>query len=304
MTGVLSARGLTVRREGHAVVDRVDADIRPGLVTAILGPNGAGKSSLLRVLAGVDAPSSGTVRLDGHDWFALPRRRRAQTAALVEQDATAELPVSVRAAVSLGRIPWTTALRGPGVDDDAIVDGALETAGVTTFADRTMSTLSGGERQRVHLARALAQQPAVLLLDEPTNHLDVRAQLATLALAERLAHGDGLAVVAALHDLNHALTFADHVVVLERGALIASGAPRDTLTPDLIWAVWGVTASLLERADGRAVITFDLPPDGGTDPEAPSERAGTASAVVRHAPEGRAHEIRTAEGRAAGRIHR
>ncbi len=276
--GVLSARGITVGRGGRSVVDGVDVDIRPGLVTAIVGPNGAGKSSLLRVLAGVDAATAGSLTLGDADWRAMPRRRRARTVALVEQDATAELPLTVRAAVSLGRIPWTTVLRGASPDDEAIVDAAIETVGATAFVDRSLSSLSGGERQRVHLARALAQRPRILLLDEPTNHLDVNAGLSTLTLARRLARDDGLAVVAALHDLNHALSFADHVVVLQQGRVTAAGAPRDTLTPELIEAVWGVTATMLERGDGHPVIAFELPAaDEPAVTEArDSERAGRA----------------------------
>jgi iron complex transport system ATP-binding protein len=256
---MIHGRGVTVHRGGRDIVDGVDVDIRPGQVTAVLGANGAGKSTLLRVLAGVDAPTSGTVSVEGADWFGRARRSRARIAALVEQDAAAELPLTVLAAVSLGRIPWTSALRGPGTADEALVADALSVAGVTAFAARTLASLSGGERQRVHLARALAQTPRVLLLDEPTNHLDVRAQLTSLALVSRLARDDGLCVVAALHDLNHAMGFADHVIVLHEGRVVASGAPGEVLTPALISAAWGVTATVFEREGRHPVIAFDLP---------------------------------------------
>lgn len=256
----MTARGISVSLGGRNVVESVDCDIRSGLVTVVLGPNGAGKSSLIRVLAGVDHPASGSVRWDDKDWFALTRRDRARQAALVEQDVQAELPLTVRMAVALGRTPHSSMFAGPSRTDGAIVDRAIADVGMEDFASRQLGTLSGGERQRAHLARAFAQEPRLLLLDEPTNHLDVHAQLSTLALVRRLAIDSGLAVVAALHDLNLAVTFADHVVVLDRGRVGAAGAPAEVLTPELIERVWGVSATVLAHPrTATPVIAFDLP---------------------------------------------
>ncbi|HEV7813027.1 MAG TPA: ATP-binding cassette domain-containing protein [Leifsonia sp.] len=256
----LVAQNISVVLGGRTVVDDVRAEFSSGLVTAILGPNGAGKSSLLRVLAGVDRPASGGVSWEHEDWFALSRRDRAREAALVEQDAQAELPLTVRMAVTLGRTPHASVFAGPAPEDAAIIDDALADVGITAFADRQISTLSGGERQRAHLARALAQQPRLLFLDEPTNHLDVGAQLATLALVRRLAQANDLAVVTALHDLNLAVTFADRVVVLDEGRVAAAGHPIEVLTPELIESVWGVSATVLAHPrTGSPVIVFELP---------------------------------------------
>lgn len=254
------ASGVSVVLGGRTVVHEVDIELRSGSVTAILGPNGAGKSSLIRVLAGVVRPSSGAVDVDGRDWFSLGRRERARRAALVEQDAHAELPLTVRTAVSLGRTPHGSIFSGPGRDDAAAVDGAIAEVGMAGFEERQIATLSGGERQRVHLARALAQEPRLLFLDEPTNHLDVRAQLSTLDLVRRLAHDNGLTVVVALHDLNLAVTFADRVLVLDEGRAAASGLPADVLTAELIERVWGVSAIVLTHPRTLApVIAFELP---------------------------------------------
>ncbi|MET3769529.1 iron complex transport system ATP-binding protein [Marisediminicola sp. UYEF4] len=254
----MSARQLSVVLGGRTVVDAVDAELRGERLTAILGPNGAGKSSLIRVLAGVDRPASGALSWAGEDWFATSRRDRARVAALVEQDVSAELPLTVRIAVALGRTPHASFLAGPSRRDDEVIDAAMSDAGVTEFAHRQISTLSGGERQRAHLARALAQEPR--LLDEPTNHLDVLAQLTTLALVRDLATRNGLAVVAALHDLNLAVAFADHVVVLDAGRVRASGPPAEVLTAELILRVWHVAATVLTHpVTGAPVITFDLP---------------------------------------------
>lgn len=256
----MSARQLSVVLGGRAVVDAVDAELRGGRMTAILGPNGAGKSSLIRVLAGVDRPASGALSWEGEGWFATSRRDRARVAALVEQDVSAELPLTVRMAVALGRTPHASFLAGPSRRDDEVIDAAMADAGVTEFAHRQISTLSGGERQRAHLARALAQEPRLLLLDDPTNHLDVLAQLTTLALVRDLATRNGIAVVAALHDLNLAVAFADHVVVLDAGRVRASGPPAEVLTAELILRVWHVAATVLTHpVTGAPVITFDLP---------------------------------------------
>ncbi|WP_165070487.1 ABC transporter ATP-binding protein, partial [Marisediminicola senii] len=240
---MMSARGISVELGGRTVVDAVDADILAGSVTAIVGPNGAGKSSLIRAIAGIERPAAGSMTWEGQDWFSLSRRDRARRAALVEQDSHAELPLTVRGAVALGRTPHVPMFAAASRDDAQIVEAAIRDAGMAAFADRQLSTLSGGERQRVHLARALAQQPRLLLLDEPTNHLDVHAQLSILSLASRLAGDHELAVVAALHDLNLAMTFADHVVVLHDGAVAASGPPAEVLDAGLIRRVWRGSAA-------------------------------------------------------------
>ena len=224
------------------ILDDASFTAPAGRVTALLGPNGAGKSTLLRAIAAIQLPHRGSVHLDGVDLHALGRRARARLVALVEQDATTELPLTARAVVALGRSPHE-ALLGGGSTTRAEVDDALAAAGAAAFADREFPTLSGGERQRVLIARALAQEPRLLLLDEPTNHLDVGAQLETLGLLRRLAQDDGVTVVAALHDLGLAAAHADAVVVLAGGRVVANGATAEVLTPDLIRDVYGVDAA-------------------------------------------------------------
>ena len=254
--------------DGRLVLDGVDVTAPPGAVTGLLGPNGAGKSTLLRVVAGVQRPDGGRVLLaggddDGADLLAMPRRRRARTLALVEQDAGTDLPVTVLDAVLLGRTPHRSWLAGDSADDREVARGALARAGAAHLADRDVTTLSGGERQRVHLARALAQQPRVLLLDEPTNHLDVAAQLATLRLVRSLAD-DGVTVLAALHDLTLAAGTCDHVVLLAPGRdgaggrVVAAGPVDDVLVPAVIDPVYGVRTTVLRHPrTGRPVLAFD-----------------------------------------------
>jgi len=259
----LESHGTSVRLGGRLVVDGVDLQLRPGSVTALIGPNGAGKSSLIRALAGTARTDAGHITLSSptgdRDWAAVPRRERARIIALVEQDSATELSLSVREVVALGRTPHSSLLSPGSAADHASIDDAMQQAGVTAFARRDFSTLSGGERQRVHLARALAQQPRLLLLDEPTNHLDVSAQLATLGLVRNLASA-GLGVLCALHDLNLAASYADTVVVLSAGRVVAAGPPSEVLTAETIGRVYGVTASILEHpVTGAPLIAFSSP---------------------------------------------
>jgi iron complex transport system ATP-binding protein len=254
--------------EGRLVLDGVDVTAPPGAVTGLLGPNGAGKSTLLRIVAGVQRPDGGRVLLaggddDGADLLAMPRRRRARTLAIVEQDVATDLPVTVLDAVLLGRTPHRSWLAGDSPDDRDVARAALARAGAAHLADREVTTLSGGERQRVHLARALAQRPRVLLLDEPTNHLDVAAQLATLRLVRSLAD-DGVTVLAALHDLTLAAGTCDHVVLLAPGRdgaggrVVAAGPVDEVLVPEVIDPVYGVRTTVLRHPrTGRPVLAFD-----------------------------------------------
>ncbi|MGA5545232.1 ABC transporter ATP-binding protein [Mycobacterium sp. NPDC051198] len=222
-------------RSGRVVLDGVTVDPAPGSTVGLLGPNGSGKSSLLRLLAGIDRPDSGAVQLDGRDLHRMSRRAVARRVAMVGQHADTDLDIAVRDVVRLGRIPHSSVFGGGG-DDTAAVVAALSATGLDGMADRLWHTLSGGERQRVQIARALAQEPSELLLDEPTNHLDIAHQLEILALIRTL---DVTAVVA-LHDLNLAAMFCDHVVMLSAGRVVAAGSPVAVLTEDLVADVYGV----------------------------------------------------------------
>ncbi|CAN5121017.1 ABC transporter ATP-binding protein [soil metagenome] len=254
--GGLEASRISITAGRALLVDGVDCTVPAGSLSALVGPNGAGKSTLLRALAAVHRPDGGSVLFGGTDLLEAPRRERARIVALVEQDTATETAMSVASVVGLGRLPHQSLWRDETADSAAIVSRALEITGAASFAEREFASLSGGERQRVMLARALAQQPSLLLLDEPTNHLDIVAQLATLGLLRRLT-GDGITVLAALHDLGLAATYADHVIVLRAGRVVAAGPTADTLTPELVRDVYGVTASVLvDPATWRPVLSF------------------------------------------------
>lgn len=253
----LAVSGLSVRKQGKSILTDVSFAAPAGRVTGLIGPNGAGKSTLLSALLGL-VPATGSAAFTGHDLPTMPRRQRARMVALVEQSASTEERLTVHAVVALGRIPheaaWQAAL---DPSDNAIIADALAQTGMTAFATRRFDTLSGGEQQRVHLARALAQQPRLLLLDEPTSHLDIAGQLHLLSLLQTKARA-GLTVLIALHDLNLATRFCDHLVLLSGGELWAEGAPASIITPDNLAAVYGVSARLVPDPEGPApLIVYD-----------------------------------------------
>ncbi|MFI0773768.1 ABC transporter ATP-binding protein [Streptomyces sp. NPDC021212] len=238
---------------GRLIVDGVSLAPAPGSCVGLLGPNGSGKSTLLRLLAGVLAPASGVVTLDGHPLADLHRRAVARRIAVVEQDAVTQSELTVREVVGLGRIPHRRPWAGASAADEEAVRHALERTGLADRAGQSWHTLSGGERQRAQIARALAQAPRELLLDEPTNHLDIQHQLDLLALVADLP----VTTVIALHDLNLAAMYCDALLVLREGRVAAAGAPGDVLTEDLIAEVYGVrTAVTPDGPDGRPHIRF------------------------------------------------
>ncbi|MET7407313.1 ABC transporter ATP-binding protein [Streptomyces parvulus] len=249
----LNAERVSRTAGGRPILDGVELGLRPGAMTGLLGPNGSGKSTLLRLLAGVLTPTSGVVTLDGRPLDRLGRREVARRVAVVEQQADTLVEVSVRDVVRLGRIPHRRAWAPESAADEEAVADALARTGLTGQAGQLWHTLSGGERQRVQIARALAQQPRELLLDEPTNHLDIQHQLDVLALVAALP----VTSVVALHDLNLAAMYCDHLVVLSAGRVVARGGPAEVLTADLVAEVYGVHAEITRTGpDERPHVRF------------------------------------------------
>jgi iron complex transport system ATP-binding protein len=238
----LTAQSLTI---GKRLRD-VDVQIEPGQITAICGPNGAGKSTLLTALAGLLVPDSGQVSLDGTDIAAMHPRTRAQKIGYLPQDGEVAWDVAVRSLVALGRMPHGDAATEP-------VERALVALDLVPLATRPISKLSGGEKARALLARVLAGEPEWLLADEPLAALDIGHQLTLLLHLRRVAE-DGAGVVLVLHDLSLAMNHADHVVVLDKGSLIASGVPDVVLSEAIIAKVWGVATKWIGEEGGRALI--------------------------------------------------
>ena len=247
----LHTQGLTLRRGRREILAGLDLALRPGEVTVLLGPNGAGKSTLLSALAGLLAPASGKVLLDGEDLSALAPAARARRIGFLPQTPEVAWPLEVRILVGLGRIPHIGA-RGLSADDARIIEAALAEAGAADLADRDASTLSGGERARVMIARVLAGEPDWLLADEPRAGLDPGCQIdAAQTLVRRARAGCG--VVLTLHDLTLAARIADRVLVLAEGKLLADGPPEVALVPDVLARAFGVRTALRRGPEGLSV---------------------------------------------------
>ncbi len=257
----MNQTGLWVERiswsvDDTLIIDDVTCHAPAGAVTGLLGPNGSGKSSLLRAIAGITKSDDGAAHLGNADLQSIARRARAKQLAFVEQDSAPDGAITVLDAVLLGRIPHRSRFAGDSSKDRTVATQALARVNMVDFTDRSLATLSGGERQRVHLARALAQEPELLLLDEPTNHLDVAAQLTVLGLLRSLS-ADGVTVLTALHDLNLAAAYCDHLVLLARGQVAAAGSVHDVLTPTTIKEVYNVQCDVLTHpATGRPLLAF------------------------------------------------
>jgi iron complex transport system ATP-binding protein len=245
----LHAGDVVVRLGDALIVDGASLDLVAGKLTMLIGPNGAGKTTLMRALAGL-VPAEGRIEIDGKPLASLMPRDRAQRIAYLPQGHVFHWPMPVAAVVALGRYAYGDALSAVTDADRRAVARALAATGTEGFASRAVTTLSGGERARVALARALACEAPVLLADEPTMSLDPRHQLVVMELLARAAHNGG-AVLAIGHDLALAARFADRIVIMDRGRLIAAGDPREVLTVERIAAVFGVEAFMVDDASGR-----------------------------------------------------
>lgn len=270
----LQADALCVALAKRPVLERVTLRLEAGRWTAIVGPNGAGKSTLLSTLAGLLAPSSGRVQLQGRELGAWSPRERALRVAWLGQHAEAEGDLAARDVVALGRLPRLGLLGAPDAADNAIVDAAMRETECAAFATRRLDTLSGGERQRVLIARALAVDAEVLLLDEPTTHLDAPHQRALLrSLRTRAAQGAAIATV--LHDLGLALA-ADRLLVLVAGRVTADGPPADAAVREAMAHAFGDAIRILHLPDEANA------PGESDEPGGPTGAAGRWIVVPRN----------------------
>ncbi|WP_431937254.1 ATP-binding cassette domain-containing protein [Micromonospora sp. RP3T] len=240
MTALLSTRDLVVGYEGRTVLDGLELDLPADTFTVIVGPNACGKSTLLRTMARLLTPRSGAVLLDGTQIRDLPTRDVARRLGVLPQSPLVPEGITVADLVGRGRQPYQRWWRQWSTEDGRAVDEAMRLADVTALADRPVDTLSGGQRQRVWIAMTLAQDTDALLLDEPTTFLDLAHQVEVLDLLHRLRIERGRTVVAVLHDLNQAARYADHLVAMRDGAVVAVGPPREILTADLVRDVFGL----------------------------------------------------------------
>ncbi|MFE6970718.1 ABC transporter ATP-binding protein [Isoptericola sp. NPDC057653] len=246
MTDVtLRAHGVSLGYDGRRVIEGLDLELPAGSVTAIVGPNACGKSTLLRGLARLHPLEAGSVTLGGEDVGALPRKELARRVGVLPQASIAPDGVRVAELVARGRYPHQGWFGRHSSTDDAAVLRALDATGVADLADRPVAELSGGQRQRVWIAMVLAQETDIVLLDEPTTYLDVAHQVDLLDLLSELNRTRGTTVVMVLHELNLAARYADHLVVMSAGQVVAGGRPGDVLTEETVHAAFGLRSRVV-----------------------------------------------------------
>lgn len=234
---MITVEDLCFDYDGTPVLSGIGLVADHGSTLGLIGPNGSGKSTLLRLIYRALRPRGGVVLIDGTPVESLRGKRMAARLAVVTQESSNQVPLTVAEMVLLGRSPYAGAFQGYTRADRVVAAEAMRRVGVRDFADRAYASLSGGERQRVLIARALAQQADHILLDEPTNHLDIRYQHELLGLVRELA----ITTVVVLHDLNLAARYCDRLILLDRGRITAVGSIEEVLTPEVLEPVYQVT---------------------------------------------------------------
>ncbi|MEQ8676992.1 MAG: heme ABC transporter ATP-binding protein [Aggregatilineales bacterium] len=260
----IEAQSVTVSIRGKTIVQDVSLCIEPGQFVAIVGANGAGKSTFINVMSGDIQPEHGTVTLNGQPLRQWDVKSLARMRAVLPQSSSLNAPFTALEIVLMGRSPHIRGIEQP--HDYAIAREALAAAQVSHLEQRAYTTLSGGEKQRVQLARVLAQiweplengLPRYLLIDEPTNNLDIAHQHSTLKIAKRFAD-QGVGVLAILHDLNLASQYADQVVVINEGAVLANGTPDAVFTPEIIQNAFHISVTITRHPHMDCPLIIPIP---------------------------------------------
>jgi iron-chelate-transporting ATPase len=254
----LAASGLTRTAGGRTLVASVDIALAAGTVTALVGRNGSGKSTLLKMLARQVVPDDGAVRLDGTDVENISRRLFARRIGYLPQQLPAAQGMTAGELIACGRYPWHGAFGRFGPADSEAVAEAMRLAGVEGFGDRLVDTLSGGERQRVWIAMLIAQQADWLLMDEPISALDMKHQIEVLDLIRGLSRDRGVGVLVVLHDINLAARFADRIVALRDGSVVAEGPPEAMMKAERLEDIFGLRMAVLSNPRDAAPIAHAL----------------------------------------------
>jgi len=253
----LFTRELDISYDDRLIVEGLNMVVPEGKITALVGSNGSGKSTILKTMARIMKPKRGSVHLDGKAIHEQSTKEVARQLAILPQNPVAPDGLTVQELVGYGRYPHQKGFGSMSKQDKEVIAWAIHVTAMEQFRDRAVDQLSGGQRQRAWIAMALAQQTDILFLDEPTTYLDMAHQLEVLKLLQQLNTEQGRTIVMVVHDLNHATRYAQHMVAIKSGKVVAEGSPADVTTKDVLREVFGIEADIMH--DPRTGVPLCLP---------------------------------------------
>ncbi|WP_054198948.1 ABC transporter ATP-binding protein [Clostridium baratii] len=242
------------------IVKDLNLEIPKGKITTIIGANGCGKSTILKTLARIIKPKSGSIYINDKELNSQDSKELAKAMAVLPQSPQAPSGLTVEELISYGRFPHQKGFGKLKDEDKDIINWALEKTRILEFRDRPIEALSGGQRQRAWIAMALAQETDILLLDEPTTYLDLAHQLEVLKLLEELNKKEGRTIVMVIHELNNAARFADHMIGVKKGKIVCQGTAHEVMTKENLREIFNIDAEIInEPKSGKPVcITYDM----------------------------------------------
>lgn len=248
-TPILQANDIDINYQKKNVIQSLSIQIPPQQTTVLVGPNGSGKSTLLKALTRVMSPSRGHVLLDGKSILSVPSKQLAKQLSFLPQGPISPEGITVKDLVSYGRYPHQSLLGHLSNDDLNIINNAIEMTGLSDLATRHVDELSGGQRQKAWIAMTIAQQSNMMFLDEPTTYLDIVHQIDVLNLLQKLNRQHQHTIVMVLHDLNLAARYADHIIAMKDGQIIAQGDSHHIVSSDILKKVFGIEAHIFTDPD-------------------------------------------------------
>lgn len=243
---MIKAKDLKLCYDEKIILDDINLDIEKGKITALIGSNGCGKSTLIKAMARILMPKSGSIEMENKDILKIPSKEVSKLLAMLPQSSSAPEDLTVYDLVKQGRYPYHNLVSFWSKKDEEIVLDSIRKVGLIDDKDRTLQSLSGGQRQRAWISLALAQNTDIILLDEPTNHLDIKYQLEILDILKNLNKKENRTIVMVIHDINHALKYADNIVAIKNGNILAKGHKDNIINEDLIKEVFGVSCKLID----------------------------------------------------------
>lgn len=256
----IKTKDLNISYGNLDIVKDLNLEIPKGKITTIIGANGCGKSTILKTLARIIKPKSGSIYINDKELNSQDSRELAKAMAVLPQSPQAPNGLTVEELISYGRFPHQKGFGKLKDEDKDIIDWALEKTRISEFRDRPIEALSGGQRQRAWIAMALAQETDILLLDEPTTYLDLAHQLEVLKLLEELNKKEGRTIVMVIHELNNAARFADHMIGVKKGKIVCQGTAHEVMTKENLKEIFNIDAEIVnEPKSGKPVcITYDM----------------------------------------------